>query len=44
MPFSDQNLDKFDDKRYELYHNKLDLEKFPPTSSSIRQHMLRAYL
>ena len=34
---SNQNLDKFDDLRYELYQKKLyqfDLEKFPPISSS----------
>ena len=32
--------------RYETYHNhslKLDLEKLPPTSASIRMHILRAY-
>ena len=44
---SDQNLDKFDDIRNELYHKKLHqftLEKFPSTSSSIRQLILQAYL
>ena len=44
---SDQNLDKSDDIRYELYHKKLhqfDVEKFPHTSNSIRQYILRAYL
>ena len=35
------------DIRYELYHKKLhqvNLEKFPPKISSIRQHILWAYL
>ena len=44
---SDQNLRKFDDMRYELYLKKLNqvnLENFPPTISSMRQHILRAYL
>ena len=44
---SDQNLDKFDNIRYELYHKKLhqfDVEKFPHTSNSTRQYILRAYL
>ena len=43
---SDQNLNKFDDIMYEQHRKKLhlfDLEKFPPTSSSIRQQILSAY-
>ena len=40
---SNLNLDKFDDLKFELYYKK-DLEKFPPTSSSIRQQMLWTYL
>ena len=37
----------FDEFRYETYHNKkftFDLEKLPPTSTSIKQHIRRAYL
>ena len=44
---SNLNLDKFDDLKFELYYKKLyhfDLEKFPSTSSSIRQQMLWTYL
>lgn len=44
---SNLNLDKFDDLKFELYYKKLyhfDLQKFPPTSSSIRQNIPRAYL
>ena len=41
------NLDCFDDLRYEIYDDKkfqFDMEKFPPTSKSIKQHIRRAYL
>ena len=37
----------FDELRYHIYHTKtfqLDLEKLPPTSSSIKLHIKRAYL
>ena len=37
----------FDELRYEIYHNEkftFDLEKLPPTSTSIKQHILRAYI
>ena len=36
----------FDELRYKLYHTnsvKFDLEKLPPTSTSIDKHMKRAY-
>ena len=39
--------DSFDDLRCEIYHDKkfqFDLEKFPPTSDSIKEHIRRAYL
>ena len=44
---SHECISSFDELRNDTYHKKLqqfDLEKFPPTSSSIRQHTLRAYL
>lgn len=44
---SKENLDKFDDQGYELYHkklNKFNVVKLPPTSSSVRQHTLWVYL
>ena len=37
----------FDELRYTVYHEKhleFDIERFPPTSDSIRQHIMRAYL
>ena len=43
----DEKLNSFDDLRYDVYHKTLqefDLEKFPTTSSAIKQHILRAYL
>ena len=36
----------FDDLRYDVYHEKkfhFDLEKFPATSESMKQHIRRAY-
>ena len=42
----DEKLNSFDDLRYDVYHKTLqefDLEKFPTTSSAIKQHILRAY-
>ena len=39
--------DNFDDLRFKTYHKKsfqLDLEKLPPTSSSIRIYIKRPYL
>ena len=42
-----KNVGKFNDLRYKLYHKKLhqfNLEKFPPTSSSVRKHVIRVYL
>ena len=44
---SNEKLDSFDNLRYDVYHKKLqefDFEKFPVTSSAIKQHILRAYL
>ena len=41
------NVDTFDELRFIVFHEKFqefDIEKFPPTSASIRQHILRAYL
>ena len=40
-------LTNFDELREEIYHNKsfkLDIEKLPPTSNSIKLHIRRAYL
>ena len=37
----------FDELRYVVYHDKhldFNIERFPPTSDSIRQHIMRAYL
>ena len=42
----DSLLDSFDEIREEMFYKsslKLDIEKFPPTSDSIRLHILRAY-
>ena len=39
-------LDSFDEIREEMFCKtslKLDIEKFPPTSDSIRLHILHAY-
>ena len=44
---SNEKLDSFDNLRYDVYHKTLqvfDLEKFPATSSAVKQHILRAYL
>ena len=44
---SNESLNDFDDLRYEIYHKKqlkFDVEKIPPTSNSIRQHIRRSYL
>ena len=44
---SKSNVKTFDDLRNQMYLTKtfqLDLEKLPPTSGSIRLHILRAYL
>ena len=41
------NENTFDELRYIVYHEKhlqFDIERFPPTSASVRQHILRAYL
>ena len=38
--------DTFDDLRYEVYQDKkfkFDLEKFPPTNKTIKEHIKRAY-
>ena len=40
------DVDTFHELRFIVYHEKyleLDIERFPPTSDNIRQHMLRAY-
>ena len=40
-------VDTFDELRLMVYHEKhlqFDIERSPPTSDSIRQHILRAYL
>ena len=42
-----EKVDSFDDLRYDVYQQKLHefyLEKFPGTSSAIKQHILYAYL
>ena len=44
---SNKNLDKFDDRWYELYQKKLHqfyVEKHTPRRSSMSQHIIRAYL
>ena len=41
------DVNTFDELRYLVYHEKhleFNIERFPPTSDSIRQHILRAYL
>ena len=41
------NVNTFDELRYVVYHEKhleFNIKRFPPTSDSIRQHILRAYL
>ena len=41
------DVDTFDKLRYTVYHEKhlqFDIERYPPTSATIRQHILRAYL
>ena len=41
------DVDTFDELRFIVYHKKyleFDIERFPPTSDNIRQHILRAYL
>ena len=43
----DENINTFDQLRNMVYYKKskkLDLERFPPTSSSILLHIKRAYL
>ena len=43
----DENISTFDQPRNMVYYKKskkLDLERFPPTSSSILLHIKRAYL
>ena len=42
----DSLLDSFDEIREEMFYKtsvKLDIAKFPPTSGSIRLHILHAY-
>ena len=42
-----QDVDTFDKLRFIVYHEKyleFDIERFPPTSDNIRQHIMRAYL
>ena len=41
------DVDTFDKLRFVVYHEKyleFDIERFPPTSDNIRQHILRGYL
>ena len=41
------DTNNFDELRFNVYHKKhlqFDIERFPPTSASIRQHILCAYL
>ena len=41
------DVDSFDELRFLVYHEKhlqFDIERFPPTSASIKQHILRVYL
>ena len=44
--YSKTNSENFDDLRMEFYHhnNTFNLEKIPPTSTSIHKHIQRAYL
>ena len=40
------DVETFDELRYLVFHEKhlvFDIERFPPTSDSMRQHILRAY-
>lgn len=44
---NNRSIFTFDDLRFEKFHQKsssFDIEHLPPTSSSIRYHVLRAYL
>ena len=43
---SKANSENLDDLRMEYHHHNIDfnLEKIPPTSTSIRKHIQRAYL
>ena len=44
---TNHDVDTFNQLRFIVYHEKhlqFDIERFPPTSDSIRQHILRAYL
>ena len=44
---SNEKLNNFDELRHEIYHKKqlkFDVEKIPPTSNSIQQHVRRAHL
>ena len=43
---SKANSENFDELRIEYYHhnNKFNLEKIPPTSTSIHKHIQRAFL
>ena len=44
---SPRNVETFDELRNIVYHEKhlkFDIERFPPTSGAIREHILRAYL
>ena len=41
------DVDTFDELRFIVYHEKyleFDIERFPPTSDNIRQHILRAHI
>ena len=41
------DVDTFDELRFIVYHKKyleFDIERFPPTSDNIRQHILRAHI
>ena len=42
---SNLEVETFDELRFMVYHEKhltFDIERFPPTSDSIRQHIMRA--
>ena len=44
---TNHKVDTFDELQYIVYHEKhlqFDIERFPPTSASVRQHILRAYI
>ena len=44
---TDQHVSTFDDLRVEIYHKnslKFDIERFPPSSNAVREHIKREYI